>query len=117
MPGDRFIWNGPDSRILAVADSFDAMSSSRPYRPGMPFEKVEMILREGAGSQWDPHIVDQFLSCRDEFFAFSTTSYGRSVIQAVEELAHVPVGEMNGVEIIRVLVASYRTVGIVCGQL
>ena len=48
------------ARILAVADSYDAMSSDRPYRKGMPQERVEEILKAGAGSQWDPNVVDAF---------------------------------------------------------
>jgi response regulator RpfG family c-di-GMP phosphodiesterase len=49
-----------EGRILAVADSFDAMTSDRPYRPGMPVKQAETILREGAGTQWDAEIVDAF---------------------------------------------------------
>ncbi len=44
-----------------MADSYDAMVSDRPYRKGMPQEKVERILREGAGTQWDPKVIDVFL--------------------------------------------------------
>lgn len=47
-------------RILAVADAYDAMTSSRPYRPAMPLEKAESILLQGRGTQWDPRIVDAF---------------------------------------------------------
>jgi HD-GYP domain-containing protein (c-di-GMP phosphodiesterase class II) len=49
-------------RILAVADSFDAMTSSRPYRRAMSFGKAESIVREGAGKQWDPAVVDAFFA-------------------------------------------------------
>lgn len=54
------------ARIIAVADSFDAMGSDRPYRKGMPDEKLDCILREGAGKQWDAKIVDAFFQVRDE---------------------------------------------------
>jgi len=54
------------ARIMAVADSYDAMSSDRPYRKGMPDNKVDAILREGAGSQWDAEVIDAFFSIRDE---------------------------------------------------
>jgi putative nucleotidyltransferase with HDIG domain len=54
------------ARITAVADAFDAMSSDRPYRRGMPDEKLDAILREGAGRQWDPHVVEAFFASRDE---------------------------------------------------
>lgn len=54
------------ARIAAVADAFDAMTSNRPYRPGMPLEKVERILQEGAGKQWDPTVVAAYFSARED---------------------------------------------------
>jgi putative nucleotidyltransferase with HDIG domain len=50
------------ARVVAVADSFDAMTSDRPYRAGMPINKAAQILRAGRGYQWEPTIVDAFLS-------------------------------------------------------
>jgi HD-GYP domain-containing protein (c-di-GMP phosphodiesterase class II) len=50
------------ARILAVADTFDALTSDRPYRKGMSAEKATAILREGSGSQWDAAVVDALLS-------------------------------------------------------
>lgn len=49
------------SRILCVADAYDAMTSDRPYRNGMPLEKVLQILEECKGTQFDPEIVDAFI--------------------------------------------------------
>ncbi len=49
------------ARVLAVADSFDAMTSDRPYRPGMSAARAASILRQGRGQQWDPDIVDALL--------------------------------------------------------
>ena len=49
------------ARVIAVADSFDAMTSDRPYRPGMPIAKAADILRKGRNEQWDEQIVDAFL--------------------------------------------------------
>ena len=54
------------ARIVAVADAFDAMSSDRPYRKGMPDEKIDAIFHAGAGKQWDPEVVDAFFSARDD---------------------------------------------------
>jgi putative nucleotidyltransferase with HDIG domain len=45
------------SRILAVADGLEAMTSDRPYRQAMSLEKTLSILKGGAGEQWDPQIV------------------------------------------------------------
>lgn len=53
------------ARILAVADSFDAMTSSRPYRHHMPLARAKKIISEGAGTQWDPDIVAAFLQWVD----------------------------------------------------
>ncbi len=52
------------ARVIAVADSFDAMTSDRPYRRAFSHEKALQILREGRGTQWDPHLVDAFLATR-----------------------------------------------------
>ena len=49
------------ARVLAVADSYDAMTSNRPYRTGMAPQKAAAILREGRGRQWDAPLVDAFL--------------------------------------------------------
>lgn len=53
------------ARIVAVADSFDAMGSDRPYRQGMSDEKLDAILRDGAGTQWDAQVVEAFFRARD----------------------------------------------------
>lgn len=53
-------------KILAVADSFDAMTSDRPYRKGMPTNKAYKIIEEGADSQWDSEMVEAFLSITEE---------------------------------------------------
>ncbi|RIK83405.1 MAG: HD-GYP domain-containing protein [Planctomycetota bacterium] len=54
------------ARIVAVADAFDAMGSDRPYRPGMPDEKVDAILRAGAGKQWDAKVIEAFFAVRED---------------------------------------------------
>ncbi|MFC7373156.1 HD domain-containing phosphohydrolase [Fictibacillus iocasae] len=48
-------------RIIAVADAFDAMTSDRPYKKGMTFEKALLIIERGKGSQWDPYFADLFI--------------------------------------------------------
>ena len=50
------------ARIIAVADSYDAMTSDRPYRKALPHEVAMIELRRGAGSQFDPAVVDAFLA-------------------------------------------------------
>ncbi|MBA3822898.1 MAG: HD domain-containing protein [Ktedonobacterales bacterium] len=51
-------------RILAIADTFDAMTSSRPYRPGMPVARAMSILVANEGPQWDPALVAIFATLR-----------------------------------------------------
>ncbi|MHC4411129.1 MAG: HD-GYP domain-containing protein, partial [Planctomycetota bacterium] len=46
--------------LLSIVDSYDAMTSNRPYRDGLPKERALGILGEGAGSQWDPDLVEKF---------------------------------------------------------
>jgi putative nucleotidyltransferase with HDIG domain len=50
----------PGARIFAVADCFDALISDRPYRPGMERERVIEIIKQGAGRQFDPRVVQAF---------------------------------------------------------
>jgi putative nucleotidyltransferase with HDIG domain len=52
------------ARLMAVADAFSAMTTDRPYRKGMPYEKALSILIEGSGSQWDPACIRAFLQAR-----------------------------------------------------
>jgi len=48
------------ARIIAVADVFDALAAERPYKAGMPVERVQAILREGRGTHFDPDLIDAF---------------------------------------------------------
>ncbi len=46
------------ARVVSVVDAFDAMSSDRPYRKALPPDETICRLHEGAGSRWDPDLVD-----------------------------------------------------------
>ncbi|MBN1385119.1 MAG: HD domain-containing protein [Elusimicrobia bacterium] len=50
-----------EARIMAIADSYDAMTSDRAYRKALPKEKVIEILKEGRDKQWQGSIVDKFI--------------------------------------------------------
>jgi two-component system cell cycle response regulator len=50
------------ARIVAVCDAFHAMTSDRPYRPGMSREEALAELRACAGTQFDPSVVDGFVA-------------------------------------------------------
>lgn len=49
------------ARIIAVADTVDAMGSDRPYRAGLPMDVIVEELRRCSGTQFDPAVVDAFL--------------------------------------------------------
>jgi HD-GYP domain-containing protein (c-di-GMP phosphodiesterase class II) len=49
------------ARILAVADSFDAMTSDRPYRAALSIEEACSEIEQGAGGQFDPELSRAFL--------------------------------------------------------
>lgn len=50
-----------EARILAVVDTFDAMTTARPYRGALSWEHAQHEIRSAAGAQFDPHVVDAFL--------------------------------------------------------
>ncbi len=54
------------ARIVAVADAYDAMTSDRPYRKGMPVAKVEAIFQNGSGSHFDPEVIEAYFACRKD---------------------------------------------------
>jgi HD-GYP domain-containing protein (c-di-GMP phosphodiesterase class II) len=58
LRGDRTPFG---ARIVSVVDAYDSMTSDRPYRRAMAHREALEILREGAGGQWDPTIVQTFL--------------------------------------------------------
>jgi len=62
------------ARILAVADAFAAMTSSRPYRPARSHAQARAELCLGAGSQFDPELVAAFLELPETAAATNPTS-------------------------------------------
>jgi putative nucleotidyltransferase with HDIG domain len=50
------------SRIFALVDTLDAMTSDRPYRRALPFEAVTIEIKKFHGTQFDPTLADLFLS-------------------------------------------------------
>ena len=70
-----------DARILAVADSFDAMTSTRSYRVALTQGYAFAELRRHAGTQFDPEIVETFI----EVLTASGEQYGSPVELSEEE--------------------------------
>jgi HD-GYP domain-containing protein (c-di-GMP phosphodiesterase class II) len=74
-----------EARILAVADGFDAMSSTRPYRRRLTPLQIDEIFRRGAGHQWDPNVVAALFSCRGDLEMIRQKGLGESLHQVVDE--------------------------------
>lgn len=51
------------SRIIAVADVFDALTSDRPWRNAASFEQALQVIQNGAGTQFDPEVARAFVLC------------------------------------------------------
>jgi putative two-component system response regulator len=54
-------------RLMALADSYDALTSKRVYKPQIPHEKAVNIIIEEKGSHFDPEVVDAFLEVKERF--------------------------------------------------
>lgn len=65
-----------EAKILAVADSFEAMTSDRVYRRGMPAREACDRLRAGAGTQWDRGIVEAMIRLVERRDLLVSTSLG-----------------------------------------
>ena len=74
-----------EARILAVADSFDAMSSTRPYRRRLTPMQIDEILRKGRAVQWDPLVIDALFACRMEIEQIRQKGLGESLQIVVNE--------------------------------
>ena len=62
------------ARIMAVADVFDALVSKRSYKDGFPFEKAMEIIRDGAGTHFDPNVAGALEHASDEVYQIMITS-------------------------------------------
>ncbi|RLE16207.1 MAG: hypothetical protein DRJ14_08975 [Acidobacteria bacterium] len=65
-----------ESRMMAVADTYDAMTSSRPYREGLEPERAWQEIQDFSGRQFDPYVVNIFLDCYEEFKQVKTENLG-----------------------------------------
>src|SRR5712691_9158029 len=71
------------SRIVTVIDAFDAMVSSRPYRVGLPHQEAIRRLVESSGTQFDPAVVQCFISFAQAEMATVFAAAGTSVSSAL----------------------------------
>jgi hypothetical protein len=100
------------ARILAVADSYDAMGSDRPYRRGLSLNRLEQILREGAGIQWDPKVVDAYFAVGDDIRTICCGSTERAANPFIGGLVHPAATDLasNPLERIASMDAALRAI-------
>ena len=55
------------ARLMAVADVYDALISSRVYKPPFPHSKAVEIIESSAGSHFDPEVIEAFKKVEDRF--------------------------------------------------
>ena len=73
------------ARIIAVADSYDAMTSDRPYRKGLTIDQAFDELKKFSGSQFDPEMVNAFFASNVIEAYFSANSRPKSLATLVKE--------------------------------
>lgn len=79
-----------EARILAIADAWDSMTTSRPWRPGCTFESAAEELKRCAGSQFDPECVGHFLRIlRESSTTQSATEMSADARSISEDLAEI----------------------------
>lgn len=83
LSGERIPWV---ARVLGICDTFDAMSSTRAYRPAMPRERTLAEIERCAGAQFDPQLAKIFLT-------LDLTEYDRMV--AMDAIRVAPQGAMS----------------------
>ncbi|MFH1485517.1 MAG: HD domain-containing phosphohydrolase, partial [Chloroflexota bacterium] len=71
------------SRILAVADVFDALTSKRPYRCALAQKDALEVIMHGPGSQFDPGVVKAFVSVHEEHYDLVVEDLHSRVVQVL----------------------------------
>ncbi|MBI4316395.1 MAG: GAF domain-containing protein [Chloroflexi bacterium] len=86
------------ARLFAVADTFDAITSDRPYRAGRPYEVAAAEIKKESGKQFDPLAVEIFQSVSPEKWQAIRSEVNELVEQrrlAMQSLARALVGEQK----------------------
>jgi len=93
-----------EARIVAACDAYDAMTNTRHYREGMGRDRAVSILREHAGSQWDPAIVEAVVAVTandpsgefDEVGAAVVGDHACACLDALPDSAHTLFADVAG---------------------
>ncbi len=66
-------------RLMAIADVYDALTSARPYKRPFSTEEAAKIIIDGAGSFFDPVLIDVFKNVQDSFAAIAVNHHNKSL--------------------------------------
>ena len=69
------------SRIILISDTFDAMTSTRPYRNGLPYETAFAELEKYSGSQFDPNLAQAFIRAMKKDQQKSESSFYLQIVK------------------------------------
>ena len=107
------------ARIIAVADTFDALTSTRAYRPAKRHRDVFRILDQEMGTQLDPPAVQAFLRCYSGFWGIAAWS----IVTGAPQRVLLPLGSQAPIaggtltaKTLAVLAAAAATGGFVTGS-
>jgi len=92
------------ARIFAIIDTYDAMTSDRPYRKAMPHEVACEEIRESCGTQLDPEVVEVFLSITAE----TIDGIGKRMAEQVAADQSGQVEDGDEAECVRIARQAYR---------
>jgi putative two-component system response regulator len=74
------------ARITALADVYDALSSKRPYKEPFSHEKSRSIILEGAGTHFDPDVIEAFLRREERFINIREVFQGQGKLSPIQML-------------------------------
>ncbi|MBN2332407.1 MAG: HD-GYP domain-containing protein [Deltaproteobacteria bacterium] len=74
------------ARIFAIADVFDALTSSRPYKEPMPFEDAMEILADGRNNHFDPSLLDTFTTIAKSLYEEVSRCNDQTLHQKLESI-------------------------------
>ena len=80
------------SRIMTIADTFDAMTSTRAYRKALPIVDAIAEIRRCSGTQFDPDIVPAFLACQSKIVIPGDVSLPEGFEEATSEVYTTQIG-------------------------
>jgi putative nucleotidyltransferase with HDIG domain len=78
-------------RVICLADCFDAMTSNRTYRRALPFEVAMMEIKNGAGTQFDPHLAEAFIRIGEKRLRELTSGHHEQASRLIEMHSHLRV--------------------------